>query len=109
MPKVIIYPDTDESGAPTGGVRVVHPVGGCGLTIEDIARKDVPQGASFKIIDAAELPADRTFRAAWEADFSAPDGFGDPDGWWAEQAEREAAEQASREAALASIQGEQPE
>ena len=108
MQKVIIYPDTDETGAPTGGVCVVHPVAGCGLTIDDIARKDVPQGVPFMIIDASDLPADRTFRAAWEADFSEPHGHGDPNDWWAQEAEREAAEQAARQAEIAAIQQEQP-
>jgi hypothetical protein len=33
--------------------------------IEAIAVKDVPAGKPFKIIDAADIPSDRTFRAAW--------------------------------------------
>lgn len=33
-----------------------------------VARKDVPAGLPFKILDAAEIPTDRTFRAAWEID-----------------------------------------
>jgi hypothetical protein len=35
------------------------------MTIEEIAAKDVPQGIEYKIIDASELPQDRTFRNAW--------------------------------------------
>jgi hypothetical protein len=31
-----------------------------------IAAKDVPAGKPFKIVDAADIPTDRTFRAAWE-------------------------------------------
>ena len=60
MNQRILYP-TDE-----GGVAVVIPAPDCGLTVEQIAAKDVPAGKPFKIVDASEIPADRTFRAAWE-------------------------------------------
>jgi len=56
----IIYP-TDE-----GGVAVIVPAPECGLMIEEIAAKDVPEGKPFKIVDAADIPSDRTFRGAWE-------------------------------------------
>jgi hypothetical protein len=36
--------------------------------IQAIAMKDVPAGKKFKIVDAADIPSDRTFRNAWEAD-----------------------------------------
>jgi len=58
--KRIIYP-TDE-----GGVAVIIPAPDCGLTIEEIAAKDVPQGKPYKIVDASDIPTDRTFRDAWE-------------------------------------------
>jgi hypothetical protein len=51
---------------PEGGVAIIIPAHDCGLTIEQIAQKDVPIGVPFKIIDASELPEDRTFRNAWE-------------------------------------------
>lgn len=56
----IIYP------TPEGGVAIIVPAPDCGLTIEEIAAKDVPAGAEFKIIDTADVPSDRTFRNAWE-------------------------------------------
>jgi hypothetical protein len=56
----IIYPTDD------GGVAVIVPAAECGLTIEDIAAKDVPVGKPFKIVDVSDIPEDRTFRAAWE-------------------------------------------
>jgi hypothetical protein len=34
-------------------------------TIMEIAIKDDPAGKPFKIVDAADIPSDRTFRAAW--------------------------------------------
>lgn len=60
MNQRIIYP-TDE-----GGVAVIIPAPECGLTIEEIAAKDVPAGKPFKIVDVADIPSDRTFREAWE-------------------------------------------
>ena len=60
MDKRIIYP-TDE-----GGVAVIIPAPDCGLTIEEIASKDVPEGKPYKIVDIADIPSDRTFRDAWE-------------------------------------------
>ena len=60
MNQRIIHP-TDE-----GGVAVIIPALECGLTIEAIAAKDVPQGKPYKIVDVADVPSDRTFRNAWE-------------------------------------------
>ena len=60
----VIYPTDD------GGVAVIIPAPECGLTIEEIAAKDVPAGKPYKIIDAADVPADREFRGAWTADFT---------------------------------------
>jgi hypothetical protein len=34
--------------------------------IEWIAKKDVPDGKPYKIINISDIPADRTFRNAWE-------------------------------------------
>ncbi len=56
----IIYPSDD------GGVAVIIPAPECGLTIEQIAAKDVPAGKPFKIVAVSEIPSDRTFRGAWE-------------------------------------------
>jgi hypothetical protein len=55
----IIYPSDD------GGVAIIIPAD-CGLTIEEIAAKDVPEGKPYKIVDVADIPTDRTFRDAWE-------------------------------------------
>jgi hypothetical protein len=59
MNQRIIYPTDD------GGVAIIIPAD-CGLTIEEIAAKDVPEGKSYKIVDVADIPTDRTFRNAWE-------------------------------------------
>jgi hypothetical protein len=71
MNQRIIYPN-DE-----GGVSIIVPSPNCGLTIEEIADKDVPEGKPFQIVDVADIPSDRTFRNAWtvnEADLT--DGVG---------------------------------
>jgi hypothetical protein len=60
MNQRIIYPN-DE-----GGVSIIIPAPECGLTIEEIAAKDVPVGKPYKIVDVADIPTDRTFRNAWE-------------------------------------------
>ncbi len=60
MNQRIIYPNDD------GGVSVIVPAAECGLTIEEIAAKDVPAGKPYKIVDASDIPTDRTFRNAWE-------------------------------------------
>jgi hypothetical protein len=59
MNQRIIYPTDD------GGVAVIIPAD-CGLTIHEIAAKDVPKGKPYKIVDVADIPTDRTFRDAWE-------------------------------------------
>ena len=55
MTKRIIYK------TPDGGVAVIIPAN----TIE-ACMKDIPKGAEYAIVDTADIPADRTFRNAWE-------------------------------------------
>jgi len=58
MNKRIIY-QNDKSG-----ISIIVPAD-CGLTIEEIAAKDVPAGKEYHIVDVSEIPTDRTFRDAW--------------------------------------------
>ena len=60
MNQRIIYPDDK------GGVAIIVPAPECGLTIDEIAAKDVPDGKPYKIVDVTDIPEDRTFRNAWE-------------------------------------------
>ena len=87
MNQRIIYATPD-------GVAIIIPTGE--LPAEVVARKDVPQGVSYKIVNVAEIPSDRTFRSAWEAETFTPDGAGDPDGYWAEKEAERVAEEANR-------------
>jgi hypothetical protein len=59
MNKRIVY-QNDE-----GGISIIVPAEECGLTIEEIAAKDVPTGKAYNIVDVSEIPTDREFRGAW--------------------------------------------
>lgn len=66
-----------------GGIAVISPTD-CGLSIKNIARKDVPAGIPYRIVSTSDIPADRTWRDAWTADFAEPDGYGiGPEAWFA--------------------------
>ena len=58
MDKRIVYKNDD------GTISIIVPAH-CGLTIEQIAAKDVPSGKEYHIVNASEIPSDRTFRNAW--------------------------------------------
>ena len=60
--KRIIYP------TPDGGVAVLVPSPEYlqDHTMEELAAKDVPEGAEFRIVDTVDVPTDRTWRAAWQ-------------------------------------------
>ncbi len=58
--KVIIY-KTQENG-----VAVLMPTNEWTGTMEELASKDVPQGAEHYIVDASTIPADRKYRMFWE-------------------------------------------
>lgn len=59
MTKRIIYTNED------GGVSIVVPALNSGLTVKEIAAKDIPDGVEFEIIDTSIIPTERTFRNAW--------------------------------------------
>lgn len=58
MNQRIIYPTPE-------GVAVIIPAPECGLTIEEIAAKDVPDGVPYEIVGTDDMPSHRTFRDAW--------------------------------------------
>jgi hypothetical protein len=74
----ILYPNQQ------GGISVIQSTGE--LPIEDVCQKDVPAGTPYLIVEDDVIPSDRSFRNAWEADFSNPDGTGiGADAWFAQQ------------------------
>ena len=54
----------------SGGVSILHPTDEAlsFMTIDEIAKKDVPTGLPYKIVEDSEVPTDRTFRDAWTID-----------------------------------------
>ena len=54
--KRIVYMQDD------GTVAIMIPTDECGLTVEQIQAKDVPDGKTSYIINASEVPTDRSFR-----------------------------------------------
>jgi hypothetical protein len=57
--KRILFPNDD------GGVSIIIPAESV-----EAAMKDIPSGKPYLIVDAADIPTDRTFRNAWTADFT---------------------------------------
>jgi hypothetical protein len=66
----IIYTQDD------GRAAVIVPSPDAEISIEEIARKDVPAGLPYKIVPTSDIPDDRTFRDAWECVIDVPDGYG---------------------------------
>ena len=50
------------------GIAVISQSKSWPGTIEELAKKDVPAGKKYKIVDASTIPSDRSFRNAWEVD-----------------------------------------
>jgi hypothetical protein len=50
------------------GVAVIVPSPRWARTIEELAKKDVPTGKKYKIVDTSSISSDRSFRNAWEVD-----------------------------------------
>jgi|TARA_A100000171_G_scaffold36983_1_gene35859 hypothetical protein len=61
-----------------GVIAIIVPAINETMSIEEIARKDVPTGKAYKIVNVSEISSDRTFRGAWTiADNELTDGVGD--------------------------------
>ena len=61
-PNVIIWTEDD------GQVSICHPISTYSKSLDELAKKVVPSGKSYKIIKQADIPTDRTFRDAWKED-----------------------------------------
>jgi len=62
-----------------GGVSIVIPTEEAleNYTIQEIAKKDVPSGLPYKIVEESDIPSTREFRDAWEIDAATlTDGVG---------------------------------
>ena len=80
MNQKIIHPDEN------GFLTLIIPAPDCGLSIEEIARKDVPAGVPYLIINDSDIPFEYDdYFNAWQADFSNPHGYGiGHEAWFAE-------------------------
>ena len=70
----IIYKHVD------GGISIITPTEEAlsFMAIDEIAKKDVPTGLPYKIVEDSEIPEDRTFRDAWIVDEATlTDGVGE--------------------------------
>ena len=60
------------------GVAIIAPSPRWEGTMDELAKKDVPTGKKYKIVDESDISSDRTFRNAWEVDESKlTDGVGE--------------------------------
>lgn len=66
MSQVIIYKQD------SGTVAIIRPTDEALalIGIDTIAKKDVPAGAPYRIVNDNEVPSDRTFRNAWKDDLT---------------------------------------
>lgn len=64
MTQRIVYKNDD------GTISIVIPTLEAirAIGIDKIAEKDVPTGKPYAILDASQIPSDRTFRTAWTID-----------------------------------------
>lgn len=61
-----------------GVIAIIIPAINETMSIEEIARKDVPTGKPYKIVNVSEISSDRTFRDAWTInDSELTDGVGE--------------------------------
>ena len=65
----------------SGSIAIVYPTSEALslLTLDEIAKRAVPNGVPYWIVDTSTIPTDRTFRDAWELDESQlcePNGYG---------------------------------
>jgi len=58
--------------------KTINPTTGKVWTAEEVAKKDVPTGYKYKIIEDSDVPTDRSFRNAWTVeDSDLTDGVGE--------------------------------
>ena len=64
MDTIVIYEKEN------GNVAILYPSKNCGLSIDEIIKKDIPSGARYKKISIEDMPSDREYREAWSYDFT---------------------------------------
>ena len=80
MTKIVYNQDNGIAAViiPCGAGCVINPDTEEFFTMEEIAKKDVPTGKKYKIVDVSGISSDRSFRDAWTVDESdLTDGVGE--------------------------------
>tara|TARA_R100001460_G_scaffold58760_1_gene98575 strand:+ start:1406 stop:1642 length:237 start_codon:yes stop_codon:yes gene_type:complete len=75
----IIYLNEDGIAAIINPITTeINLATGKNFTVEEIAKKDVPTGKKYKIVEDSDIPTDRSFRDAWVVDeTNLTDGVGE--------------------------------
>ena len=76
--KIVYLQDNGIASLVTPITTAINPSTGNLFTVEEIAKKDVPSGYKYKIIEDSDVPVERAFRDAWvvkESDLT--DGTGE--------------------------------
>ena len=55
---------------PEGGLAIIIPSPSWANSMERLAKKEVPKGLKYKIVEDSVIPSDYTFRDAWEVNES---------------------------------------
>jgi len=77
MSKIIYLQDNGRIAIINPILTEINPKTGKAFTVEEIAKKDVPTGKKYKIVEDSDIPTDRSFRNAWTASESdLTDGVG---------------------------------
>lgn len=77
MSKIVYKQDDGVVAIVIPNLQEINPATGSLFTVDEIAKKDVPTGKKYKIIDDSDVPTDRSFRDAWTVDESnLTDGVG---------------------------------
>ena len=77
MSKIIFRQDNGVVAILCPNLEELNPDTGKAFTIEEIAKKDVPTGYKYRIIEDSDVSSDRSFRNAWTVDESdLTDGVG---------------------------------
>ncbi len=76
--KILYKQDNGIVSVMTPILKDINPNTGKVFTVEEIAKKDVPKGYKYKIVEDSDVPTDRSFRDAWTVDESdLTDGVGE--------------------------------
>tara|TARA_S200000501_G_scaffold322830_1_gene319054 strand:- start:1411 stop:1647 length:237 start_codon:yes stop_codon:yes gene_type:complete len=68
MSKIIYLQDNGIVAVLDPVLTEINTATGKNWTLEEIAKKDIPTGKKYKIVEDSDIPTDRSFRDAWTVD-----------------------------------------